>query len=56
MGIRVSGIGGYVPAKTMTNFELAMAVDTSNEWIISKTGILERRIAAPDEAPSDMGV
>jgi 3-oxoacyl-[acyl-carrier-protein] synthase-3 len=55
MGIRVSGVGGYVPAKTVTNFELAMAVDTSNEWIISRTGILERRIAAPEEAPSDMG-
>src|SRR3954463_34962 len=55
MGIRVSGIGGYVPAKTVTNFELAMAVDTSNEWIINRTGILERRISAPDEAPSDMG-
>jgi 3-oxoacyl-[acyl-carrier-protein] synthase-3 len=55
MGIRVSGIGGYVPAKTVTNFELAMAVDTSNEWIITRTGILERRVAAPDEAPSDMG-
>jgi 3-oxoacyl-[acyl-carrier-protein] synthase-3 len=55
MGIRVSGVGGYVPAKTVTNFELAMAVDTSNEWIITRTGILERRIAAPEEAPSDMG-
>src|SRR3954469_15300201 len=55
MGIRVSGIGGYVPAKTLTNYELAMAVDTSNEWITSRTGILERRIAAPEEAPSDMG-
>jgi len=55
MGIRVSGVGGYVPAKTVTNFELAMAVDTSNEWITSRTGILERRIAGPEEAPSDMG-
>ena len=55
MGIRVSGIGGYVPAKTITNFDLAMAIDTSNEWIISRTGILERRVAGPDEAPSDLG-
>ena len=39
MGIRISGIGGYVPAKTLTNHELAMAVDTSHEWIIAKTGI-----------------
>ena len=36
MGIRVSGIGGYVPAKTMTNYELAMAVDTSDEWITTQ--------------------
>ena len=55
MGIRVSGIGGYVPARTVTNRELAMTVDTSNEWITSRTGIEERRFAAPDEAPSDMG-
>jgi 3-oxoacyl-[acyl-carrier-protein] synthase-3 len=55
MGIRVSGIGGYVPAKTMTNYELAMMVDTSDEWIVNKTGIRERRISAPEEAPSDLG-
>ena len=54
MGIRVTGVGGYVPSKTMTNYELAMMVDTSDEWIVKKTGIRERRIAAPDEAPSDM--
>src|SRR5678815_4910872 len=55
MGIRVSGIGGYVPTKTVSNFELAMAVDTSNEWIVSRTGIRERRVTAPEETPSDMG-
>ena len=55
MGIRVSGIGGYVSAKTVTNFDLAMAIDTSNEWITSRTGILERRVASPAEAPSDLG-
>jgi 3-oxoacyl-[acyl-carrier-protein] synthase-3 len=55
MGIRVSGIGGYVPARVMANLELAMMVDTSDEWIISKTGIRERRLAGPDEAPSDLG-
>ncbi len=54
MGIRVAGVGGYVPSKTMTNYELAMMVDTSDEWITKKTGIRERRIAAPEEAPSDM--
>jgi 3-oxoacyl-[acyl-carrier-protein] synthase-3 len=55
MGIRISGIGGYVPARVMTNLELAMAIDTSDEWITSRTGIRERRVAAPDEAPSDLG-
>jgi 3-oxoacyl-[acyl-carrier-protein] synthase-3 len=54
MGIRISGIGAYVPAKKVTNDELTKKVDTSHEWIAQKTGILERRIAAPDEAPSDM--
>ncbi|HXU06500.1 MAG TPA: 3-oxoacyl-ACP synthase, partial [Polyangia bacterium] len=55
MGIRISGIGGYIPAKTVTNLDLAMTVDTSDEWILTRTGIRERRISAPEEAPSDMG-
>lgn len=57
MGVRVAGIGAYVPEKTVTNRELAeTVVDTSHEWIAARTGILERRVAAPDEAPSDMAV
>ena len=55
MGIRISGIGAYVPANIVTNHELAARLDTSNEWIVARTGILERRLAGPDEAPSDMG-
>jgi len=55
MGIRITGVGAYVPNKTMTNDELAKTVNTSNEWIVAKTGIVERRLAAPGEAPSDMG-
>src|SRR5216110_445475 len=55
MGIRVSGVGAYVPSKTITNDELAASVDTSHEWIVTKTGIVERRVAGPAEAPSDMG-
>lgn len=54
MGIRIAGVGGYVPKKTVTNEELARSVDTSDEWITSKTGILERRLSGPGEAPSDM--
>lgn len=55
MGIRVIGVGAYVPERVVTNHDLARRVDTSHEWIVSKTGIRERRIAALDEAPSDMG-
>jgi 3-oxoacyl-[acyl-carrier-protein] synthase-3 len=54
MGIRITGIGGYVPSKTVTNHELAARIDTSHDWIQAKTGILERRLARDDEAPSDM--
>src|SRR4051794_2600375 len=56
MGIRISGIGAYVPTTTVTNHDLARRVDTSHDWIEKKTGIIERRYAAPEEAPSDMGV
>lgn len=55
MGVRVVGVGGHVPAHVMSNHDLAMRVDTSHEWIVAKTGIVERRIAGPSEAPSDMG-
>src|SRR5262249_55696259 len=54
MGIRITGVGAYVPDRQMTNDDLARMVDTSGEWISSRTGILARRISAPDEAPSDM--
>ena len=56
MGVRIAGVGAYVPSKTITNNELAQRVDTSHEWIAAKTGILERRVSGPDEAPSDMAV
>lgn len=55
MGIRISGVGAYVPRKTVTNQDLARRVDTSDEWIVAKTGIRERRVSEPGEAPSDMG-
>jgi 3-oxoacyl-[acyl-carrier-protein] synthase-3 len=55
MGIRISGVGAYVPARTVTNHELAARIDTSHDWIVSRTGIVERRLAAAGEAPSDMG-
>jgi len=49
-------IGAYVPAKILTNAELEVMVDTSDEWITKRTGIKERHIAAADERTSDMGV
>jgi 3-oxoacyl-[acyl-carrier-protein] synthase-3 len=55
MGIRISGVGGYVPSRVVTNHQLARTVDTSHEWIVAHTGIVERRIAEKHEAPSDMG-
>jgi 3-oxoacyl-[acyl-carrier-protein] synthase-3 len=55
MGVRIAGVGGYVPSQVLTNHELAMRIDTSHDWITSKTGINERRIAGADEAPSDLG-
>jgi len=47
--------GMYVPSRVLTNAELEKMVDTTDEWIMSRTGIRERRIAADDEFTSDMG-
>jgi 3-oxoacyl-[acyl-carrier-protein] synthase III len=55
MGIRVAGIGGYVPERKLTNVELVKGLDSTEEWITAKTGIRERRICRDGEAPSDMG-
>lgn len=50
----IAGTGSYTPVKVLSNADLEKLVDTSNEWIVSRTGIKERRIAAPGEATSDM--
>lgn len=50
----VAGTGSYLPEKILTNAELAIQVDTSDEWIVSRTGIKERRIAADGEFTSHM--
>jgi 3-oxoacyl-[acyl-carrier-protein] synthase III len=52
----VVGCGSYLPQRVLTNDELARKVDTSDEWIVQRTGIHERRIAAPGELTSDMGI
>lgn len=54
--VTVAGTGIHLPARTVTNHELAQTVDTSDEWVISKTGIRERRWLAADLATSDMCV
>ncbi|GBD43210.1 3-oxoacyl-[acyl-carrier-protein] synthase 3 [bacterium HR40] len=51
---RVLAVAGYLPARTVTNDELAERVDTSDAWIRERTGIRERRIAAPGELTSDL--
>ena len=50
----IAGTGSYVPEKVMTNADLEKIVDTTDEWIVSRTGIRERRMAAADEATSHL--
>jgi 3-oxoacyl-[acyl-carrier-protein] synthase-3 len=52
----VRGVGSYLPARTLTNAELAAMVDTSDEWIVQRTGIRERHVAAENEKTSDLAV
>ncbi len=55
-GARISSLGIHVPERVLTNDEIAQILDTSDEWITSRTGIRERRIAQADEASSDLAV
>jgi len=52
--VRIAGTGSYLPERIMTNEELERRVDTSDEWITTRTGIKERRIAAPGEHTSHL--
>src|SRR5499425_1010065 len=52
--VSITGVGSYVPSKVLTNSELEKLVETSDEWITTRTGIKERRIAAEGEFTSDM--
>jgi 3-oxoacyl-[acyl-carrier-protein] synthase III len=52
----IAGWGMYVPERVMTNHDLEAIVDTTDEWITSRTGIRQRHIAAPDESSSSMGI
>lgn len=53
---RIIGCGAYLPERIMTNHELARMVETSHEWIVSRTGICQRHIAAEDECTSDLAL
>ena len=53
---QISGWGKYVPEKVVTNFDLEKTLDTSDEWIVQRTGIKERRIAADNETTATMAV
>jgi len=54
--ISITGLGCYVPERVLTNDEIAGMVDTSDEWISSRTGIKQRRVAAEHEAMSDLAL
>ncbi len=53
---RIIGTGSYLPAKTLTNHDLEKMVDTTHEWIFTRSGISERHIAADDELTSDLAL
>ncbi len=54
--VGITGLGVHVPERVVTNAELATMVDTTDEWIVERTGIHERRFAAPDEALTDIAL
>lgn len=55
LNARIIGTGSYVPSRVLTNQDLEKMVETSDEWIVTRTGMKERRIAADNEFTSDMG-
>jgi len=54
--IGITGVGAYVPERVLTNADLERMVDTSDEWIVERTGIRERRIAEEEQAASDLAL
>jgi 3-oxoacyl-[acyl-carrier-protein] synthase-3 len=54
--VGISGLGAYIPEKVITNFDLEKMVDTTDEWILSRTGIRERHIAEKGQKASELGV
>ena len=56
IAVGLTGVGSYTPERVLTNADLEELVDTSDEWIVTRTGIRERRIAAPEQAASDLAL
>ena len=56
LAVSITGLGSHVPERIVTNDELSTMMETSDEWIVERTGIRERRIAAPEEALSDLAL
>ncbi len=56
IAVGLTGLGFYAPERVLTNADLEAMVDTSDEWIVTRTGISERRIAAPEQAASDLAL
>ncbi|MBD3173828.1 MAG: beta-ketoacyl-ACP synthase III, partial [Armatimonadia bacterium] len=56
VGAKITGLGVEVPEKVLTNAELEKMVDTTDDWIVTRTGIRERRIVADDQATSDLAI
>jgi 3-oxoacyl-[acyl-carrier-protein] synthase III len=54
--VSITGLGTYAPDRVLTNDELSELVDTTDEWIMERTGIRERRIAAPEQAMTDLAL
>ncbi|MGL4671161.1 beta-ketoacyl-ACP synthase III [Cetobacterium sp.] len=56
LNVGILAIGSYIPEKKLTNFDLEKSLETTNEWIVERTGIKERYIAKHDEKASDLGL
>src|SRR3989449_10172864 len=56
LAVSITGLGSHVPERVVTNDELSTMMETSDEWIVERTGIRERRIAAPEEALTDLAL
>jgi len=54
--IGVLGVGGYLPDRVVTNADLALRADVTDDWVVSRTGIRTRRVASADESTADLAV